>query len=145
MAILPHGLEIADYGTQGWNAIYSSNFEKLDDRIGNALISNKRFGEASITDSNINITAGNSISTTSLTDNSSGTIGDTIEATADGTINNNFASITDRINKIENDLNKLKSKQDELVNSINDLSNKIDELLSLLRTNTGTGIFKDNP
>ena len=31
MAILnPTGLETADYGTAGWNAIYSSNFQKLN-------------------------------------------------------------------------------------------------------------------
>ena len=33
MALEPSGLELANYGTVGWNAIYSSNFQKLNDYL----------------------------------------------------------------------------------------------------------------
>lgn len=38
MSILtPSGLETADYGSDGWNAIYTDNFEKINKRLGQAM------------------------------------------------------------------------------------------------------------
>ena len=38
MGLLPNtGMETATYGTDGWNAIYTANFEKIDTRLGPAM------------------------------------------------------------------------------------------------------------
>ena len=37
MPLDPSGFELADYGTVGWNAIYSSNFQKLNNYLTSFL------------------------------------------------------------------------------------------------------------
>ena len=122
--ILEHGLETCDYGTQGWNNIYSTNFEKLDSKVGSPLTANNGLGSTLVNDPN-NLTAED------LQDNTNGTVSLQLEDCNNGStndiINNNFASVCDQINKINDD--------------INSLHNTMLTLLSALRKSTGNGVL----
>lgn len=139
----PSTLEKTSYGQQGWNAIHSSNMEKLNDfwqsLVGPLSVSQvwdhatqsnvratKYFGEVAVADPA-------TITAVVLTDNSGGTADDIIEAIsgsgADGPINNNFAEVADEINKL---------RADNVV-----LRNVLISLLIALRKTGGNGVLSD--
>lgn len=125
MAILsPSTIETCDIGTSGWNAIYTTNFEKINSKLGHPMSANKIPGVPTVSDPAIQTSE-------TLTDSTGGTVSNTIAAVsgsgADATINNNFASTTDEINKLKADVLALRTT--------------VVYLLSELRKSTGTGIL----
>jgi len=117
-------LEQFEYNAEGWNGVYNTNFQKLNSFLGEMYDAFEIPGTSTVITTPI-------LTTELLTDNSSGTPVNTINAVsgsgADAEINNNFSSITEEIIHIKNDLENIRNKQLEL--------------LEKLRQSTGVGIL----
>ena len=125
MGILsPSGLETDDIATSGWNAIYSTNFENLNAKLGIPMSSTKVPGVPTVTDPAAQTSE-------TLTDSTGGTPGNTISAIsgsgADVGINDALSSLIDEINKL---------RADVLVLRNNNIA-----LLAEMRASTGVGIL----
>jgi len=125
MAILsPSTLETADIGTSGWNAIYTTNWEKINAKLGHPMSANKVPGVPTVSDPAAQTSE-------TLTDSTGGTISNTIAAIsgsgADAAINNDLASLVDEINKLRADVLALRTTAVSL--------------LAELRKTTGVGVL----
>ena len=128
MPILDGTLEtIGQYGTQGWSAIHDANIEKLDATLKNIILADQIPGQTAVADPDAatagTLTPGGGTPSTTIA---------TVSGSGDDTnINNNFASLTDQINK--------------LVADNTELRNQVVALLAALRQTGGCGIVQDNP
>ena len=125
MAVLsPSTLETVAIGTSGWNAIYSTNFTKINTKLGIPMSSAKVPGVPTVADPAVQTSE-------TLTDNTSGTVSNTIAAVSgtgdDSGINDAIASLIDEINKLKADITVLRG------NNI--------LLRAELRASTGVGII----
>jgi len=125
MAILsPSTLETCDIGTSGWNAIYTTNWQKINNKLGHPMSANKVPGVPTVADP----AAQNS---ETITDNTGGTVSNTIATIsgsgADAAINNALASLIDEINKLRVDVAELRGREVAL--------------LAELRKTTGVGVL----
>lgn len=134
MATLTSGLQTIDLGTQGWNAIHTSNMQLTDTKLVNVYTATKIPGSTSLANN-----AGATTQTSeTLTDSTSGVVSNTISAVSgsgdDAGINNALASLTDEVNKLKNDIASL-------VDYCNALKTSHNALLAELRKTTGCGII----
>jgi hypothetical protein len=125
MSVLsPSTLETCDIGTSGWNAIYTTNWEKINAKLGHPMSANKVPGVPTVADPAAQ-------SSEVLTDSTGGTPGNTITAIsgsgADTAINNALASLIDENNKYRADIAALRGV--------------IVALLIELRKTTGVGVL----
>lgn len=145
MAILPSGLETVDYGTQGWNAIVTTNFQLLDSKLVSVMTAFKIFGGGTV--NNNNATATNPAAQTSqtLNDNTTGTVTNVVQnvggAFNQNTLNNNFAALTDEINKLQADVAESRTREAEYKTAIASLTTTVNALLTELRKTTGNGVL----
>lgn len=128
MAILsPSTLETADIGTSGWNAIYSANWQKVNTKLGILMSSTDTPGSAAVADPAVQTSE-------TLTDSTGGSATNTIGAIsgsgADADLNNNFASLTDEVNKLKADVGALRTT--------------LAALLVELRATGGCGVLADS-
>jgi len=122
--LLPSGLETCNIGTPGWNDVYSTDFDKINAKLGIPMSSVKVPGIPTVADPAAQTSE-------TLTDSSGGTASNTIAAIsgsgADSAINDVNASMVDEINKLRADVLALRTA---LVNT-----------LAELRASTGVGIL----
>jgi hypothetical protein len=123
MAVLsPSTLETCDIGTSGWNAIYSTNFTKINTKLGHLMSAAKIPGVPTVANPDAQTSE-------TLTDSTTGTVSNTINdvgsSFSQATLNNNFASLVDENNKLRADVLSLRT---QLV-----------ALLAELRKSTGVG------
>jgi hypothetical protein len=128
----PTNLETTDYGQQGWNAIHSSNMQRLNTfltKLWGPTTALKALGTDTVTDAQ-------AATAQALTNNTGGTVSQTLSPVAyanweDGTlygiINANMASLADEINK-------LRADNDQLRTTVN-------ALLVALRKTNGCGVL----
>lgn len=147
MSLLPGGLETADYGTQGWNAIYSSNFQLLDTRLLSVLKSTYKLGEQQVANNASSVNNPAAQTSETLTDSSGGTVSNAISNVGSSfdqaTLNNNFASLVDEINKLRADVAESRSRESEYKSAIESLKTSLNNLLVVLRKTGGNGVLKD--
>lgn len=126
MPTLPSGLITLTSSTQGWNAPVNTNTELLDERFVEMILADEVPGDSAIP----NVVAGSAEALTdSTTGTASNTINDVTASFSQSVLNNNFASLTDEINKLRNDLVALQTSYNTL--------------LSKLRKTGGVGILAD--
>lgn len=128
----PTSLETTDYGQQGWNAVLSSNMQRLNTyltKLWGPTVATKALGTDTVSDAS-------AATAQTLTDSTGGTASQTLSEVAyanweDGTlygaINSNMASLADEINK-------LKADNDQLRTTLN-------ALLAALRKTNGCGVL----
>jgi len=148
--LLPTKLELIDHRQQGWNAIVSSNVEKINDyfkKLWGGIEGNVEFGSQSVDDLSVTLEDPIDITQTDLIDSSSGASSNTILMVSgsgdDGTINDNFASVQEQLSASKADAEELREKLISTIDYCNSLENKVNELLKELRVSTGTGILGD--
>ena len=137
MPVLPDSdLETATYGTQGWNAIYSANFEKLDAKLRHVLKdNNKILGSATQSDN-----AGSAADPAALTTTAASLA--TVSGTGDDTnINNNFTELAGKIDDIIADMGEIRGKLVDAIDYIDTLKTSVNNLLAELRKSTGNGVL----
>jgi hypothetical protein len=128
----PTNLETTDYGQQGWNAVHSSNMQRLNSylsRLWSPLTAPQPLGSITLADAQ-------AATAQALTNNTGGTPSQTLAAVAyanweDGTlygiINANMASLADEVNKLRADNEQLRTE--------------INALLAALRKTNGCGVL----
>lgn len=146
MSVLsPSSLETVDYGVQGWNAIVTSNMQRLNGKLGHLMSAAKVPGTATL--ANNAATATNPAAQTSetLTDSSTGTASNTIPDVGSSfdqaTLNNIHASLVDEINKLRADLAESRTREAEYKTAIESLKTSLNALLAELRKSTGNGVL----
>lgn len=148
MSELEHGLETADYGNQGWLAIYNTDMEKLDEDLGGILEAEKNTGADEIADNATTQDDPAATTAVELTDSSGGSASQTIKAIsgsgADTDLNDNFASLVDEINKVRADNVELRGKLIGAIDYCDALKTTVNTLLAALRETGGCGILADN-
>lgn len=126
MATLPSGLTTLSTNTVGWNAPMDANIELIDERLVEMFLADEVPGTSSIT----TVPDG---SAEALTDSTTGTPTNTINdvgaSFSQSTLNDNFASLVDEINKLRSDLVALQTSYNTL--------------LSKLRKTGGVGVLAD--
>lgn len=149
MGILDSGLETTDYGQQGWNAVHSSNMEKIDLRLRGPFLSGYKLGEQVQADNAGSQDDPDAQTSASLADNSGGTPTTTIKAIsgsgADTDINDNFASISAQVNALVADIEEIRTALVGAIDYIDSLKTSVNTLLGKLRKTDGCGILADNP
>lgn len=147
MATLPDSdLQTIEYGTQGWNAIQSSNMELLDEKLRHVLKGNNDIlGVPTQADNAATVEAPVAQTSEDLTDNSGGTPSTTIGAIsgsgADAAINNNFSSLADQSDKQTVDIAELYDAVSSLKTAYESLQSDYNAVLEKLRKTTGTGVL----
>ena len=125
--LTPSGLETIATGSSGWaiiNAVFTSNMQRINTYLGTMFDGDHATGTTTIADAA-------AATAEALTDSSGGSASQTIAAVsgsgADTTINNNFASLTDEIEKLRADNAELRTQ--------------LNALLAELRGTTGVGVL----
>ncbi len=120
----PSNLETSDIAISGWNAIYTTNWERINAKLGIPMSSAKVPGVPTVADPATQTSE-------DLTDATGGAITNTITAVsgsgADALINDALASLTDEVKKLRADVLALRT---------NNLA-----LRAELRATTGIGIL----
>ena len=151
MTILsPSNLETVEYRQQGWNAVFSANMQKINTfliKLWGPTQATYALGSRSVTN-NTTTQADPAVATAeALTDSSGGTATQTVAAVsgsgADATINNNFASLTDEINKLRTDNAVLKAALEGTIDYCDALKTKLNELIAILRKTDGCGVLNN--
>lgn len=126
MSTLPSGLTTLSTNTVGWNDPFDANMELIDERLVEMFLADEVPGDSAIAD----VGAGTA---ETLTDSTTGTPTNTINdagaSYTQATLNNNFASLVDEINKLRTDLVALQDSYNVL--------------LEKLRKTGGVGILAD--
>jgi len=146
LTILTNGYETVAYGVDGWSAIISANWEKIDSSVGNVNANaNNNLGDTVIAASAVTATDPLSQNSASLTNNTTGTPAGSLEdATAtysQSITNDNNASILDEINKLVAEMAQSRTRETEYKTAILALQTSYNNLLIALRTTTGCGIL----
>lgn len=145
MPILPSGLQTANYGTQGWNAIYSTNFELLDTRLKEMILAAQAAGAQTQADNADTVTDPAALTSATMTNSSGGSVSTTVGAVSgsgdDTNINNNFASLADQMIKLRADVAEIRSKAILTNAAWSGLKTSFNALLAKLRKTTGTGVL----
>jgi len=146
MGTLPSGLQTIDSGTEGWNAVHSSNMQLLDNRLKSVIADGAQvLGSRTVTDASGAQSDPSTQQSESLTDSSGGSASSTIGAVsgsgADGTINDNFASLVAQHNKIVAEIANLITILVGTIEYSDANKAKINEILEGLRKLTGCGVF----
>lgn len=144
MAVLsPSGLETIDQGTQGWNDILTTNLQRINDKLGHPMSANKIPGIGTVAANSATVTNPAAQTSQTLTDSTGGTssqtIGDVGSSFDQAALNNNFASVTDEINKLRADLAESRTREAEYKTAIESLKTTVNSLLTELRKSTGNG------
>jgi hypothetical protein len=128
----PTNLETTDYGQQGWNAVHSSNMQRLNTlltRLWSPLTAPQPLGSITLADAQ-------AATAQVLTNNTGGTASQSLSAVSyanweDGTlygiINANMASLADEVNKLRADNEQLRTT--------------VNALLAALRKTNGCGVL----
>jgi hypothetical protein len=147
MATLPDSdLQTIEHGTQGWNAIQSSNMELLDTKLRHVLKGNNDIlGVPTQAANAATVEAPAAQTSEPVTDNSGGTPTTTIGAIsgsgADAGINDNFSSFAVQQNKDKADITELYDAVSSLKAAYESLQGDYNAVLTKLRKTTGTGVF----
>jgi hypothetical protein len=145
MALLPSGLNTADHGVQGWNAIYSDNFELIDSIFVNMFLAAQIPGSQAIAAETTTQTDPAAATAAALTDSTTGTatqiINDVTASFNQTILNDNFASLVDEINKLITDIADIRTVLEGNIDYSDALKTKINDLLVKLRKTTGVGIL----
>lgn len=146
----PSGLEDIDYRQQGWNAIVSANVQKENDyfeALWGPTQADDPLGDLQVTDDGTTQTDPAAATAQALTDNSGGSASQTVKAVsgsgADTDINDNFASLTDEIEKLRADNADLRTVLEGTIDYCDALKTKVNELLGKLRKTGGCGVLDD--
>src|SRR3990172_9458463 len=144
MAILLSGLETLEYGTQGADAILTSNMQLLDNKLINILTALTIPGQESQSN-NVGSTIAPQIQqSTILVNNSGGAPGSTIQSVSgsgdDATINNNNARLVAQINNMIGEITDIHHRLIELKAFCESLQVSCNTLFTKLRKTTGNGI-----
>lgn len=142
---LPSGLETAAYGTQGWNAIYSDDFQLLDTKLVNVMTATKILGQDPVSNNTAAVNNPAAQQSQLLTDSTGGTVSQTLSTVsgsgADAAINDNFASLTDEVNKLRADLAESRTREQEYKDAVVSLQSSFNTLLATLRKSGGNGVL----
>lgn len=126
MATLPSGLITLSTNTVGWNDPFDANTELIDTRLVGMFLADEVPGTSAI----VAVGAGTAeVLTDSTTGTPTNTINDAGASYTQATLNDNFASLTDEINKLRTDLVALQTSYNVL--------------LGKLRKTGGVGILAD--
>lgn len=146
----PSGLETYDYRTQGWSAIEGANAEKSNDyfeALWGPTQADDPLGDLQVTDETDTQADPAAATAQALTDNSGGSATQTVKAVAgsgaDTNINDNFASLTDEIEKLRADNADLRTVLEGTIDYCDALKTKVNELLGKLRKTGGCGVLDD--
>ena len=146
MSVLsPSSLETVDYGVQGWNAIVTTNMQRINDKLGHLMSAAKVPGTATLADNAAIVTNPAAQTSEMLTDSSTGTASNTISDVGSSfdqaTLNNIHASLVDEINKLRADLAESRTREAEYKTAIAALKTSHNALLAELRKTTGIGVL----
>ena len=146
MSVLtPSNLETIDYGTQGWNAIVTSDMQRINDKLGHLMSAAKISGTATLANNAATVTNPAAQTSETLTDSSTGTasqtIGDVGSSFDQATLNSVHASLVDEINKLRADIAESRTREAEYKTAIESLKTSHNALLAELRKTTGNGVL----
>lgn len=153
MSVLsPSNLETIDYRQQGWSAIVTANAQKLNTyliKLWGPIEATSPLGSLQVADETASQSDPAGPTAQALTDSSGGTPTQTVKAVsgsgADADINDNFASLTDEIEKLRADNAALKTALEGTIDYCDALKAKVNGLLTALRKTGGCGVLDNQP
>ena len=145
---LPSGLEkIGGYGVQGWSAIFDADMELLDEKFVSVMTGTTVLGTETVADNAAAATDPDAQTSETLTDNTGGTVSNIVadvgSSFSQTTLNDNFASLVDEINKLRADLAESRSRETEYKAAIDSLKTTLNNLIAKLRKDTGNGVLAE--
>lgn len=147
MATLESGLQTFQNGIEGWNDVYTANWQLLNTKLLNPMTSTKRLGTDTIANESTTQTDPAETTAEQLTDSTGGTKSNTISDVGSSfdqaAVNGNFASIVDEINKLRNDNMELRAKLIGTIDYCDALKAKVNALLAALRNTGGCGVLNN--
>lgn len=136
MSVLsPSSLETVDYGVQGWNAIVTSDMQRLNNKLGHLMSATKVPGTAALANNAATVTNPAAKTANAL---SNPDVGATFDQT---TLNAILATIVTEFNKVVADLAESRTREQEYKTAIEGLKTSYNNLLAELRKSTGNGVL----
>lgn len=151
MTILePSTLETISYRQQGWNAIFTTNMEKLNtymSKLWGPTQATFALGAESVADVEVVVEDAADATQINMVNNGTGTPNQALQNISgtgdDINVNNNFVSLMARLNEAKVDGEDLRVQLNATIAYVGVLEDKLNELLAALRTTDGNGVLDD--
>lgn len=149
MALLPSGQmnDLGAFGVSGWSAIYDTNFQVLDAALDSLLNATTALGATAVTDVTLTVVTIDAPTAVAITDSTTGTASQTVNdvgaSYTQSTLNDNFASILDDLEKNRSDVAGYKDDLAKVKTDLETIRTKVNDLLSALRKTGGCGVLSD--